>query len=48
MDGIFKFLRLHGKYPCGLVHPIKIIYMGLKFYNAMVKRFLLSNASIEK
>ena len=41
MDGIFKFVRLHGKYPCSLLHSVKIIYMGFEFYNAMVKRFLL-------
>ena len=47
MDGIFKILCLHGKYPFGFLHPVKIIYMGLEFYNAMVKNifyFIFPNA----
>ena len=46
MDGIFKILRLHSKYPFGFLHSVNIIYMGLEFYNAMVERFyfIFSNA----
>jgi hypothetical protein len=26
---------------CGFLHTVKIIHIGIEFYNAMVKRFLL-------
>jgi hypothetical protein len=52
MDGILKFLCLHGKYPFRFLRTVKIIYIGLEFYNAMVRIFILyftkCNANAEK
>jgi hypothetical protein len=41
MDGIFNFYASTVNLSYGFLHTIKIIHMGLEFYNAMVKRFLL-------
>ena len=41
-DGIFKFLRLHGKYfSLGFYAPYKLFTWGLNFYNAMTSIFIL-------
>ena len=43
MDGIFKFLHLHGKYPFGFLRSVRIIYMGLDNLIWWKKIFLFSN-----
>ena len=41
MNGIFEFLRLHGKYLLWVFTPRKLFTWGLNLYNAMMRIFIL-------
>jgi hypothetical protein len=43
---VFLFLRHHDEFSYGFLHTVKIIHLGLKVYDAIIKFLFFSNVML--